>query len=81
MSTDSKILFELVKKVYYTAEKRLLIDVAVIREAFRELETDSIGQVLSEHNPADSITKLTYGTQQKILTTEKLDHLVQQWSI
>lgn len=81
MFIDTKSLFDLVTKASYTACKRLMIIISVIREAFREWGIDNIGHVMSEHNPADSFTNITTGILQKICETGKLNHPVQHWII
>ena len=56
---DSKSLFDTITKVSQIAEKRLLIDVSAIREAFITRGVVSIGWMRSNYDIADPLTKLT----------------------
>lgn len=58
MFIDSKLLSDLVTKTSYTAYKRLMIYITCIRDHFKLGDIDEVGHTLSEHNPADSFTKL-----------------------
>ena len=58
MFTDSKQLFDVITKNTFTAEKRLMIDVYSIRNAFNARDITNVGHVKSENNPADPFTKL-----------------------
>jgi hypothetical protein len=42
MFTDSKTLFEVITKASYTSEKRILIDLACVREAYARLDIDVV---------------------------------------
>ena len=58
-----------------------MIDVTIIREAFRAEEIDNIGHVISEHNAADTFTNVSTGILQTILENGEHDHPVQQWIV
>jgi hypothetical protein len=51
--TDSLSLFDVITKATTTAEKRLMIDLCVVKQAYECSEVDTIGFVRSEYNPAD----------------------------
>jgi hypothetical protein len=56
--TDSLSLFDVITKASKTAEKRLMIDLSVLKQAYdRRVET--IVFVRTEHNPAEMLTKVT----------------------
>ena len=57
MLTDSKQTFDVITRASHTTEKRLIIDVAATREAYKRYETSNVGLVRSEQNPADVLTK------------------------
>jgi hypothetical protein len=57
--TDSKTLFDVITKASYTREKRILIDLASVREEYRRFDIDDIGLISSEENLADGLTKET----------------------
>jgi hypothetical protein len=55
--TDYKTLFDVITKASYTREKRILIDLASVREVYRRFYIDDIGLIDSEENLADGFTK------------------------
>jgi hypothetical protein len=55
--TDSEPLFNIITRERLTTEKRLMIDLAAIRESYRNLEISNIGLIASEFNIADALTK------------------------
>ena len=57
MLTDSKQMFDVITRASHTTKKRLMIDVAAAREAYKRYEISNVGLVRSEHNPADGLTK------------------------
>jgi hypothetical protein len=82
MLTDSKSLFDVISKSSTTLERRLMIDIAVSREAYNTQELSDIGLVRSEYNPADAFTKAgNCRILDNILRTGRLDHPVVQWVI
>lgn len=57
--TDSKSLFDIIHKGSRTAEKRLMIDIAIAREGYRLGQISDIGFIRSGQNLADHLTKRT----------------------
>ncbi|PMD62564.1 uncharacterized protein K444DRAFT_717340 [Hyaloscypha bicolor E] len=55
--TDSKSLYECLVKLGTTREKRLIIDVMCLRQAYERREIAEVKWIKGESNPADSITK------------------------
>ena len=58
MLTDSKSLFDIITKSSTTREKRLLIDIATVRNAYNNNELSKVGNILSNQNPSDAFTKV-----------------------
>ena len=82
MFTDSKSLFDIITKCGSTTQKRLLIDVKSVREAYNNHEVSDVGFLRSEHNPADSFTKISANESlQRILSHNKVDFPVAEWII
>lgn len=82
MFTDSKSLFDIITKCSGTTEKRLLIDIKAVREAYERFEVSDVGFVRSENNPADAFTKIKCNSALfKILKNNKCDFEVEQWII
>ena len=80
--TDSKSLFDTITSLSTVTEKRLLIDISAQRDSYNTGELYNIGLVLSESNLADPLTKRTKSPLlQKLMTTGKLDHPVNQWIV
>ena len=57
MITDSLSLFDIITKCTQTAGKRLLIDLNIATQTYKQREVEMIGFVRTEHNPADGLTK------------------------
>lgn len=57
MFTDSKQLFDVITKATYPTERRLMIDIAAVRESYNSFDISNIGLVAGKDNPADSFTK------------------------
>ena len=55
--TDSRSLYDCLIKLNTTAEKRLMIDVMCLREAYERREIAEIVWIPGEKNPADAMTK------------------------
>lgn len=58
LATDSRLLFELIIGLASTTEKRLLIDLTGLRDAYELRELGEIYWVKSQDNPSDGLTKL-----------------------
>ena len=58
MLTDCQLLFDALTRSRYTTERRIIVDIASAREAYSNGLIFNIGLILSEHNPADSLTKV-----------------------
>ena len=69
MLTDSRSLFVFITKAKTTSEKRLLIDVKVVKDAYQRNELHNIGFIGSEYNPADDLksAKMKKMFQQSLL--------------
>jgi hypothetical protein len=78
--TDSLSLFDVITKASTTAEKRLMIDLSVLKQAYDRREIETIGLVRTAHNPADMLTKIKGSAiLDTILSTAQLCHPVEQW--
>ncbi|KAA8492079.1 Copia protein [Porphyridium purpureum] len=78
--TDSKCIFDSVTTSRVTTEKRLALDLAVIREAFQRQEIARICWIRGEDNLADALTKVKSNKSlARFLQTGKvLDHVEQE---
>ena len=55
--TDSRSLYDALTTLNPTTEKRLLIDLAVVRQAYERREISEVCWIPTEQNPADGLTK------------------------
>lgn len=55
--TDSKLIFDTITKLTGESEKRLMIDIATLRQSHSSGEITNIGDVLTENDLADPLTK------------------------
>ena len=55
--TNSKSLYECLVKLGTTKEKRLMIDVMCLRQAYKQREISEIKWINGNTNPADAMTK------------------------
>ena len=82
MLTDSKCLFDVLTSGSSLREKRLLIDIAVPKEAYQKEEFNKVRHVFSDHNPADALTKPNFNqAMNSILKTGKLSLDVNNWVV
>ena len=82
MLTDSKSLFDIITKCSQTTEKRLMIDIAIVKEAYEYNEICNVGFVRTDQNPADAMTKIMNSESLlRILLDNKCDMVVDRWVI
>lgn len=82
MFTDSKQLFDVITRASHTTEKRLMIDIASAREAYKNFEISNVGLVAGTDNPADGLTKpRVCKPLYDLLRTGQDDTPVSQWII
>lgn len=80
--TDSKSLFDIITKSSTTTERRLMIDIKSVREGYENFDISDVGFIRSEHNPADSFTKIgNNNCLQYILNYGKCDMPIEKWVI
>ncbi len=79
--TDSQSLYGLCISLSQTAERRLQIDLAIIRQAYEAREITTIVWILGESNPADNLTKIDKrnGKLAELLRTNKFAPPAQAW--
>ena len=78
--TDSKSLYECLVKLGTTQEKRLMIDVMCLRQAYERREIAEVKWIKGDTNPADAMTKSKPSNALKNLietNTIRLD--VEEW--
>jgi hypothetical protein len=79
MYTDSLSLFDVITKLSTTAEKRLMIDLVVVREAYDCMEIAQLAFLRTNWNPTDALLKVSLNTcLETILTTGTIDHPAQR---
>ena len=79
MLTDSLSLFDVITKAKITSEKRLIIDVKIVKDAYQRNELHNIAFIRSEYNPADALTKINISDiLNKVLQKSLLLHPIEQ---
>jgi hypothetical protein len=78
--TNSQSLYDCLVKLGTTKEKRLMIDIMAMREAYKRSELMDIQWINGRDNPADAMTKAGCNTaMEKLITSNKLNLQVQGW--
>lgn len=79
--TDSKSLYECLVKLGSTQEKRLMIDLMALREAFERKEINEVKWISGNSNPADAMTKAKpCAALSNLVNTNKLDLHIEGWT-
>lgn len=74
--TDSRSLYDCLTKLGTTHEKRLMIDIMVLHQAYENREIAEIRWIDGKDNPADALTKFTAaGTALKSLVDSNTLHI------
>ena len=82
MMTDCIQLFHVITRDRYTSERRLMIEISAIREAYSDRMLSNIALIRSEFNPSDSLTKLNGNSAVRNLPhTHHINQPVEQWVI
>lgn len=79
MMADSKGLFYMITRNSYSSERRLMIDIAAIREAYGKREIEGVAHVLGTNNPADALTKIVHSEALLALIKGSCIPVVSQW--
>ena len=80
--TDSKYLFDMIMKLSSVSEKRLLINIASIREEYTSGRLSNVAHVSSEFNFTDPFTKDKESELlRQLMTHGTLRHPVNQWIV
>jgi hypothetical protein len=78
--TDSKSLYECLVKLGTTQEKRLMVDVMCLRQAYERREIAEVKWIKGDSNPADAMTKSKPSNALKLLIdTNTLQLDVEEW--
>jgi hypothetical protein len=78
--TDSKSAYECLVKLGTTQEKRLMIDVMCLRQAYERREIAEVKWIKGDSNPADSMTKAKPSNALKqLIETNTLQMDVEEW--
>jgi hypothetical protein len=78
--TDSRSLYDCLVKLGTTKEKRLMIDIMALREAYERSELMDIRWVDGRDNPADSMTKAGCNSaMETLINFNELELRLQGW--
>lgn len=77
----SQSLFDIVRKICWSQEKRRMIYFHTANEAYELFELNDVVLVRFQFNIADALSKMKrYSVLTEIITSGKLDHLSEQWT-
>ena len=77
--TDSRCLFDRIKRMSNISEKLLLIYISALRQCYARGELSNIGHISSQYNLADPLTKRTKSKlMEDVMTQGRLRHPVNQ---
>lgn len=80
--TDNQALFDVLSRARYTRERRLMVDLNAVREAYLDKNIFNVALIGSEFNVADNLTKITCNkAMSKLLKTNRLQHPIEQYFI
>jgi hypothetical protein len=80
MCIDSKSLYDCLVKLGTTREKRLMVDLMCLRQAYERREVTEVLWIDGNRNPADAMTKATpCGALKALLASNKVDLAVGGW--
>ena len=78
--TDSKCLFDALTNLNTTSEKRLMIDLSMLRESYERREITSVMWVPGCQNPADAMTKRdACAGLEKLIAMNKIEVTPSAW--
>ncbi|KAE8846511.1 hypothetical protein P3342_004770 [Pyrenophora teres f. teres] len=78
--TDSRSLYDCLVKLGTTKEKRLMIDIMALREAYERSDLMDIRWIDGRDNPADAMTKAASNSAlEHLIDTNELELRVQGW--
>lgn len=76
---DSLPLFEIITKATTSTERRLIIAISGVKEAYRIVDISKIGFIRTYHNPADAFAKISCcPAPEGVLRCGKQDHPAEQ---
>lgn len=82
MLADSKCLFDTIATISGAQEKRLLIDIAALRESHANAEVTNAGHASSKRSLADGLTEKARSMHlENAMKSGKIDLQVNQWSM
>lgn len=78
--TDSKSLYDCLARLGTTTEKRLMVDILCLRQAYQRREIAEVRWISTATNPADCMTKQKgNGALRRLIDTSQLEVEVMEW--